>query len=111
MNLSHGGHLTHGSPVNISGKYFNFVPYGVDAETEQIDYEQLAELAREVKPKIIVSGASAYPRIIDFEKIAAICEEVGALMMVDMAHIAGLVAAGLHPNPCLYADVGYNHNP
>ncbi|NLO75794.1 MAG: serine hydroxymethyltransferase, partial [Clostridia bacterium] len=105
MNLSHGGHLTHGSPVNISGKYFNFVPYGVDAETEQIDYEQLAELAREVKPKIIVSGASAYPRIIDFEKIAAICEEVGALMMVDMAHIAGLVAAGLHPNPCLYADV------
>jgi glycine hydroxymethyltransferase len=105
MNLSHGGHLTHGSPVNISGKYFNFVPYGVDVETEQIDYEQLAELAREVKPKIIVSGASAYPRIIDFEKIAAICEEVGALMMVDMAHIAGLVAAGLHPNPCLYADV------
>ena len=105
MNLSHGGHLTHGSPVNISGKYFNFVPYGVDAETEQIDYEQLAELAREVKPKIIVSGASAYSRIIDFAKIAIICEEVGALMMVDMAHIAGLVAVGLHPNPCLYADV------
>ena len=105
MNLSHGGHLTHGSPVNISGKYFNFVPYGVEAQTERINYEQLAELAREAKPKIIVSGASAYPRIIDFEKIAAICEEVGALMMVDMAHIAGLVAAGLHPNPCLYADV------
>jgi len=105
MNLSHGGHLTHGSPVNISGKYFNFVPYGVDAETERIDYEQLAELAREAKPKIIVSGASAYPRIIDFEKIAAICADVGAIMMVDMAHIAGLVAAGLHPNPCLYADI------
>lgn len=105
MNLSHGGHLTHGSPVNISGKYFNFVPYGVDAETERINYEELAQLAREVQPKIIVSGASAYPRIIDFAKIAAICQEVGALMMVDMAHIAGLVAVGLHPNPCAYADI------
>ncbi len=105
MNLSHGGHLTHGSPVNISGKYFNFVPYGVNQETEQIDYDDLARLAREAKPKIIVSGASAYPRIIDFARIAAICKEVGALMMVDMAHIAGLVATGLHPNPCVYADI------
>lgn len=105
MNLSHGGHLTHGSPVNISGKYFNFVPYGVDAETERIDYDDLARLAKEVKPKLVVAGASAYPRIIDFARIAEICKEVGALMMVDMAHIAGLVAAGLHPNPCLYADV------
>jgi glycine hydroxymethyltransferase len=105
MNLSHGGHLTHGSPVNISGKYFNFVAYGVNQETERIDYDDLARIAREAKPRIIVSGASAYPRIIDFAKIAEICREVGALMMVDMAHIAGLVAAGLHPNPCLYADV------
>lgn len=105
MNLSHGGHLTHGSPVNISGKYFNFVPYGVDAETERIDYDDLARLAKEVKPKMVVAGASAYPRIIDFARIAEICKEVGALMMVDMAHIAGLVAAGLHPNPCLYADI------
>lgn len=105
MNLSHGGHLTHGSPVNISGKYFKFVPYGVDAKTELIDYYQLAEKARGAKPKIIVSGASAYPRIIDFAKIAEICAEVGAIMMVDMAHIAGLVAAGLHPNPCEYADI------
>lgn len=105
MNLSHGGHLTHGSPVNISGKYFNFVAYGVNQETERIDYDELARIAREAKPRIIVSGASAYPRIIDFAKIAEICREVGALMMVDMAHIAGLVAAGLHPNPCLYADV------
>lgn len=105
MNLSHGGHLTHGSPVNISGKYFNFVAYGVNQETERIDYDDLARIAREAKPRIIVSGASAYPRIIDFAKIAEICREVGALMMVDMAHIAGLVAAGLHPSPCLYADV------
>lgn len=105
MNLSHGGHLTHGSPVNISGKYFNFVPYGVHSETERIDYDDLARQVKEVKPKIVVAGASAYPRIIDFAKIAAICKEAGALMMVDMAHIAGLVAVGLHPNPCLYADV------
>lgn len=105
MNLSHGGHLTHGSPVNISGKYFNFVAYGVNQETERIDYDELARMARETKPKIIVSGASAYPRIIDFARIAEICHEVGAIMMVDMAHIAGLVAAGLHPNPCLYADI------
>ena len=105
MNLSHGGHLTHGSPVNISGKYYNFVPYGVNAETELIDYEELARLAKEVKPKIIVAGASAYSRVIDFPRIAAICQENEALMMVDMAHIAGLVAAGLHPNPCLHADI------
>ncbi|MDD4666061.1 MAG: serine hydroxymethyltransferase [Clostridia bacterium] len=105
MNLSHGGHLTHGSPVNISGKYYNFVPYGVNAETELIDYEELARLAKEVKPKIIVAGASAYPRIIDFPRIAAICQENDALMMVDMAHIAGLVAVGLHPNPCPHADI------
>ena len=105
MNLSHGGHLTHGSPVNMSGKYYNFVPYGVDPETETINYEEMRRIALECKPKMIVSGASAYPRIIDFEKIRAICDEVGALMMVDMAHIAGLVAAGLHPSPVPYADV------
>jgi len=105
MNLSHGGHLTHGSPVNISGKYYNFVAYGVNEETGRIDYDELARIARETQPKLIVAGASAYPRIIDFERIAEICRETGALMMVDMAHIAGLVAAGLHPNPCLYADV------
>ncbi|HHY06696.1 MAG TPA: serine hydroxymethyltransferase [Clostridia bacterium] len=105
MNLSHGGHLTHGSPVNISGKYYNFVPYGVDAQTERIDYEELAHLAQEVRPKIIVAGASAYPRIIDFARLATIAQEVGSLLMVDMAHIAGLVAAGLHPNPCPYADI------
>lgn len=105
MNLSHGGHLTHGSPVNMSGKYFNFVPYGVSENDEQIDYEELRKLAIENKPKMIVAGASAYPRIIDFEKIAAIANEVHAYFMVDMAHIAGLVAAGLHPNPVPYADV------
>lgn len=105
MNLSHGGHLTHGSPVNISGKYYHFVPYGVDAQTERIDYEELARLARDVQPKIIVAGASAYPRIIDFAKLATIAQEVGSLLMVDMAHIAGLVAAGLHPNPCPHADI------
>lgn len=105
MNLSHGGHLTHGSPVNMSGKYYNFVPYGVDPATETINYEEMRRIALECKPKMIVSGASAYPRIIDFEKIRAICDEVGALMMVDMAHIAGLVAAGLHPSPVPYADV------
>ena len=104
MNLSHGGHLTHGSPVNMSGKYFNFVPYGVDPETETINYEEMRRIALECKPKMIVSGASAYPRIIDFAAIRAICDEVGALMMVDIAHIAGLVAAGLHPSPVPYAD-------
>jgi len=105
MKLSHGGHLTHGSPVNISGKYFNFVSYGVHAETERIDYDLLAKTAREVKPKMIVAGASAYPRIIDFARLAEISMEVGALLMVDMAHIAGLVAADLHPNPCSFADI------
>ncbi|MDN5346451.1 MAG: glycine hydroxymethyltransferase [Clostridia bacterium] len=104
MDLAHGGHLTHGSPVNISGKYFNFVPYGVNRKTEQIDYNELRELARKVKPKLIVAGASAYPRFIDFKAFRAIADEVGALLMVDMAHIAGLVAAGLHPSPVPYAE-------
>jgi len=104
MNLSHGGHLTHGSPVNMSGAYFNFVPYGVNAETEQIDYDEVRALALECRPKMIVAGASAYPRIIDFEKLRAIADEVGALLMVDMAHIAGLIAAGEHPSPVPYAD-------
>ena len=104
MNLSHGGHLTHGSPVNMSGKYFNFVPYGVSPETEQLDYDEVLRIARECKPKLLVAGASAYPRVIDFAKLRTICDEVGALLMVDMAHIAGLVAAGEHPNPVPYAD-------
>ena len=104
MNLSHGGHLTHGSPANISGTYFHIVPYGVSAETETIDYDEMEKIALECKPKMIVSGASAYPRVIDFARIRAICDKVGALMMVDIAHIAGLVAAGLHPNPVPYAD-------
>jgi len=103
MNLSHGGHLTHGSPVNISGVYFNFVPYGVDPETERIDYDEVRKLAHEHKPKMIIAGASAYPRIIDFIKMREIADEVGALLMVDMAHFAGLVAAGLHPSPVPYA--------
>ena len=105
MNLAHGGHLTHGSPVNMSGSYFNFVPYGVDAEDGKINYEKLREIAIEAKPKLIVAGASAYARAIDFEKISAVAKEVGAYFMVDMAHIAGLVAAGLHPNPVPYADI------
>ncbi|MBQ3554407.1 MAG: serine hydroxymethyltransferase [Clostridia bacterium] len=104
MNLSHGGHLSHGSPVNISGKYFNIVPYGVSEETEMIDYDEVRRLALENKPKLILAGASAYSRTIDFEKFAEIAKEVGAYLMVDMAHIAGLVAAGLHPNPVPYAD-------
>ncbi len=104
MNLAHGGHLTHGSPVNLSGKYFNIVPYGVSQETETIDYDDLMRIAKECKPKMIVAGASAYPRVIDFAKFRAVADEVGALFMVDMAHIAGLVAAGLHPNPVPYAD-------
>ena len=104
MNLSHGGHLTHGSPVNMSGKYFHFVPYGVDGETERLDYDEVRRIALECKPKMIVAGASAYPRVIDFEKLRAIADEVHALLMVDMAHIAGLIAAGLHPNPVPYAD-------
>ena len=104
MNLAHGGHLTHGSPVNISGKYFEFIPYGVSKETGYIDYDELEALAKEHKPKMIVAGASAYPRIIDFQKIADIAKQVGAYVMVDMAHIAGLVAAGLHPNPVPVCD-------
>jgi len=104
MNLSHGGHLSHGSPVNISGKYFNIVPYGVNSETETIDYEELRRLAIEHKPKLILAGASAYSRVIDFAKFREIADEVGAYLMVDMAHIAGLVAAGLHPSPVPYAD-------
>lgn len=104
MNLSHGGHLTHGSPVNISGTYFNIVPYGVSPETETIDYEEMEKIALETKPKLIVAGASAYPRVIDFARIREICDKVGALMMVDIAHIAGLVAAGVHPSPVPYAD-------
>ncbi|MGI5919154.1 MAG: serine hydroxymethyltransferase [Christensenellales bacterium] len=104
MSLAHGGHLTHGSPVNISGKYFNIVPYGVDTETETIDYEALRALAHQHKPKMIVAGASAYPRSIDFKLFREIADEVGALLMVDMAHIAGLVAAGVHENPVPWAD-------
>lgn len=104
MNLSHGGHLTHGSPVNFSGLLYNFVSYGVNSETETIDYEELRKLALESKPKLIVAGASAYSRIIDFKKIREIADEVGACFMVDMAHIAGLVATGLHPSPVPYAD-------
>ncbi len=104
MNLNEGGHLTHGSPVNMSGKYFKFVPYGVDSETHRIDYDKVLEIAKECKPKMIVAGASAYPRIIDFAKFREIADEVGALLMVDMAHIAGLVAAGVHPNPVPYCD-------
>ena len=104
MSLSHGGHLTHGSPVNMSGAYFNFVPYGVSPETEVIDYDDVRRLALECKPKMIVAGASAYPRIIDFKQLREIADAVGALLMVDMAHIAGLVAAGEHPSPVPYAD-------
>ncbi|MBO8172020.1 MAG: serine hydroxymethyltransferase [Bacillaceae bacterium] len=103
MNLSHGGHLTHGSPVNFSGQLYKFVDYGVDPETQMIDYEDVRQKALEHKPKLLVAGASAYPRVIDFEKMRAIADEVGALFMVDMAHIAGLVATGLHPNPVPHA--------
>lgn len=105
MDLSQGGHLSHGSPVNISGTYFNVVHYGVDKETEIIDYADIEAKAKEYQPKLIVAGASAYPRIIDFERIANIAHENGALLLVDMAHIAGLVAAGLHPSPVPYADI------
>ena len=104
MNLAHGGHLSHGSPVNISGKYFNIVPYGVKEGTEVIDYDEMEKIAKQCKPKVIISGASAYPRVIDFERIRRICDETGALMFVDIAHIAGLVAAGLHLSPVPYAD-------
>ena len=105
LNLAHGGHLSHGSPVNISGKYFNIVPYSVADDTEMLDYEEMRRIALECKPKLIVAGASAYSRTIDFAKIREIADEVGAIYMVDMAHIAGLVAAGLHPSPVPYADV------
>lgn len=105
MNLTDGGHLTHGSPVNMSGKYFHIVPYGVDEKTQQIDYAALETMAKEKKPKMIVAGASAYARTLDFERLQKIAQAVGAYLMVDMAHIAGLVAAGLHPNPVPYADV------
>ena len=104
MSLAHGGHLTHGSPVAVSGKYFNAVGYGVDEATGEINYDELEKIALEVKPKIIVSGASAYARVIDFKRIREICDKVGAYMMVDIAHIAGLVATGLHPSPVPYAD-------
>ncbi|MBQ8207657.1 MAG: serine hydroxymethyltransferase [Clostridia bacterium] len=105
MNLAHGGHLSHGSPVNISGKYFNIVPYGVSSETQTIDYDEVERLALECKPKLILAGASAYPRVIDFGRFREIADKVGAYFMVDMAHIAGLVAAGVHPSPVPYADV------
>ena len=105
MSLAHGGHLTHGSPVNISGMYYNFVSYGLNDETEMIDYDEVEKLAKEHQPKLIVAGASAYPRIIDFKRLAEIAHSVGAYLMVDMAHIAGLVAAGEHPSPVPYADV------
>ena len=105
MNLAHGGHLTHGSPVNISGKYFNFVAYGVTDDTNVIDYNEVERCAKECRPKLIVAGASAYPRIIDFKRLSEIAKSIGAYLMVDMAHIAGLVAAGLHPSPVPYADV------
>ena len=105
MSLAEGGHLTHGSPVNFSGRHYHFASYGVDPETETIDYDEVERIAKEVRPKLIVGGASAYPRIIDFERMGAIAREVGAYFMVDMAHIAGLVAAGAHPSPVPHADV------
>ncbi|MEW6081533.1 MAG: serine hydroxymethyltransferase [Bacillota bacterium] len=104
MDLSHGGHLTHGHPLNFSGQYFRFVPYGVSRDTETIDYQRLEDLAREHKPVMVVAGASAYPRFIDFERLRGVCDGVGAMLMVDMAHVAGLVAAGVHPNPTPHAD-------
>jgi len=104
MNLAHGGHLTHGHPLNFSGKYFNVVPYGVRKEDERLDYDELARLAREHKPKLIIVGASAYPRVIEFGRIRAVADEVGALMMTDVAHIAGLIAAGIHPSPVPHSD-------
>ena len=108
--MTAAGHLSHGSPVNISGKYFHIVPYGVTAEGF-IDYDEVLRIAKECKPKMIIAGASAYARVIDFKKFREICDEVGAYLMVDMAHIAGLVAGGAHPSPIPYADVVYNNNP
>ena len=105
MNLAHGGHLTHGHKLNFSGKTYNIVPYGVRKEDERIDYDELARLAQEHKPKMVLAGASAYPRVLDFARFREIADSVGAMFVVDMAHIAGLVAAGLHPNPCQYADI------
>ena len=105
MNLSHGGHLTHGSPYNFSGKLYKIVPYGVNRETERIDYDELAALAAEHRPKLIIGGGSAYPRIIDFRRMREIADSVGAILLVDMAHFSGLVAAGVHPNPCDHADI------
>jgi len=105
MDLSHGGHLTHGSPVNVSGKWFKVVHYGVSQETEQLDYDQVRELALRERPKLLICGYSAYPRVIDFEKFRSIADEVGAYLLADIAHIAGLVATGLHPNPIPYCDV------
>ena len=105
MSLAHGGHLSHGSPVNISGKYFNIVPYGVEDETEVLDYDKIMETAKACKPKLLLAGASAYPRALDFAKFREIADAVGAYLMVDMAHIAGLVAAGVHMNPVPYADI------
>ncbi len=105
MDLAHGGHLTHGSKVNYSGRFYNVVPYGVGEDTETIDYDEVARIAKECRPKLILAGASAYPRVIDFKKFREIADSVGAVFMVDMAHIAGLVAAGLHPNPVEYADI------
>ena len=105
LNLAHGGHLTHGHPLNFSGKTYRIVPYGVRKDDERIDYDELQRLAEEHKPKMIVAGASAYPRTLDFARFRQVADSVGALFMVDMAHIAGLVAAGVHPNPCEYADI------
>ena len=105
LNLAHGGHLSHGSPVNISGKYFNIVPYSLNDDTEMLDYDEIRRIALECKPKLIVAGASAYSRPIDFAKIREIADEVGAIYMVDMAHVAGLIAGGVHPSPIPYADV------
>lgn len=110
MNLDHGGHLTHGSPVNMSGKYFHVVPYGVD-DNGFLDYDRMRELALECRPKMIIAGASAYARTIDFKKFREVADEVGAVLMVDMAHIAGLVAAGLHPSPIPYAGCSDHHHP
>src|SRR5438876_2751184 len=105
MNLAHGGHLTHGHPLNFSGKTYNVIPYGVRREDERIDYDELAKLAAEHKPKMVIAGGSAYPRIIDFARFRQIADSVGAIFLVDMAHFSGLVAAGVHPNPCEYADI------